>query len=121
MSSGTGPVDGDAGWGFPFEEPLRSVFPALHDAQRAWLSQIDSLRAPDRKTHELIRLACVVILRNAPGVRRHARLAAEVGATWEEILGAVMLTVPGFGLLPAVEAMPHARAGFDAARPAEAD
>ncbi len=26
-----------------------------------------------------------------------------------------MLTLPGFGLLPAVEAIPHARAGFDAA------
>jgi hypothetical protein len=26
-----------------------------------------------------------------------------------------MLTVPGHGLLPAVEAIPHARTGFDAA------
>jgi hypothetical protein len=26
-----------------------------------------------------------------------------------------MLTLPGFGLLPAAEAIPHARRGFDAA------
>jgi alkylhydroperoxidase/carboxymuconolactone decarboxylase family protein YurZ len=108
-------------WTFPFEGPLHEVFPALHEAQNAWLSQIDSLGAPDRKTHELIRLVCTVILRNPPGVRRHAMLAKEFGATWEEIVGSIMLTLPGFGLLAAVEALPHARQGFDAAPEAEDD
>ena len=108
-------------WNFAFEEPLHEVFPQLHAAQNAWLSQLDSLRAPDRKTHELIRMAVTVGLRNPPGVQRHAQLAREVGATWEEILGSIMLTVPGFGLLPAVEAIPHARAGYEQAREAEAD
>ena len=101
-------------WGFPFEAPIHDVFPALHDAQNAWMSQIDSLRAPDRKTHELIRLVCTVILRNGDGIARHASLAREVGASWDEVLGSVMLTLPGFGLLPAAEAIPHARRGFDA-------
>lgn len=110
-----------ADWNFPFEEPLHEVFPQLHAAQNAWLSQIDSLAAPDRKTHELIRMVVTVGLRNGPGVARHARLAAEVGATWDEVLGSIMLTVPGHGLLPAVEAIPHARRGFDAARAAEED
>ena len=108
-------------WIFPFEGPLHEVFPALHEAQSAWLSQIDSLQAPDRKTHELIRLACTIILRNPPGIERHARLAREVGASWDEILGSVMLTVPSFGLLPAVEGMHHARRGFDTAPEPEAD
>lgn len=106
--------DGDLN--FPFEEPIHDVFPALHEAQNAWMSQIDSLRAPDRKTHELIRLVCTVLLRNGDGVARHAGLAREVGASWDEVLGSLMLTVPGFGLLPAAEAIPHARAGFEAAR-----
>jgi len=105
----------EAVYTFPFEGVLHEVFPALHEAQNAWLSQIDSLRAPDRKTHELIRLACTVILRNPPGIRRHAMFAREVGAEWDEILGAIMLTCPGFGVLPAVQAIPHARAGFEAA------
>jgi alkylhydroperoxidase/carboxymuconolactone decarboxylase family protein YurZ len=108
-------------WNFPFEGPLHDVFPGLHEAQNAWLSQIDSLTAPDRKTHELIRMVCTVILRNPAGVRRHAMLAKEFGATWEEIVGSIMLTLPGFGLLPAVEAMPHARKGFDSAPEAEDD
>ena len=111
----------EAEWSFPFEGALHDVFPALHDAQSAWLSQIDSLAAPDRKTHELIRLVCTVILRNPPGIRRHARLAAEVGAAWDEVLGAIMLTVPAFGMLAAVEAIPVAREGLDAATPPEDD
>jgi alkylhydroperoxidase/carboxymuconolactone decarboxylase family protein YurZ len=113
--------DHEQDWNFAFEEPLHEVFPQLHAAQNAWLAQLDSLDAPDRKTHELIRMAVTVGLRNPAGVRRHAQLAREVGATWEEILGSIMLTVPGFGLLPAVEAIPHARAGYEEAREAEAD
>ena len=111
----------DPDWSFPFEASLHEVFPALHDAQSSWLSQIDSLDAPDRKTHELIRLACVVILRNPPGIRRHAQLAREVGAEWDEVLGSIMLTTPAFGVGPAVEAMVFAREGFDAAHAPEAD
>lgn len=106
-------------WDIPEGSRMADVFPALREAQSAWLSQIDSLKAPDRKTHELIRLACTVILRNGPGVQRHAKFAAEFGATWEEIAGSIVLTQPGFGLLPAVEMMPFARRGFDAAEPAE--
>jgi alkylhydroperoxidase/carboxymuconolactone decarboxylase family protein YurZ len=106
-------------WNFPFEEPLHEVFPQLHAAQNAWMSQLDSLHAPDRKTHELIRMVVTVSLRNPAGVRRHAQLAHEVGATWEEILGSIMLTTAGLGLLPAVEAIPHARAGYEQAREAE--
>ena len=108
-------------WSFPFEGPLHEVFPALHEAQSSWMSQIDSLAAPDRRTHELIRLVCTVILGNAEGIERHARLAREVGASWDEILGSIMLTCPGFGLLHAVQAIPHARRGFDAALDPERD
>src|ERR1700757_4729977 len=102
-------------WVFPFEKHVHAVAPGLHDAQNAWLAQIDSLRAPDRKTHELIRMVCTVALRNPEGVQRHAMLAKEGGATWEEIVGSIMLPVPGFGLLPAVQALPFARRGFNAA------
>jgi alkylhydroperoxidase/carboxymuconolactone decarboxylase family protein YurZ len=108
-------------WSFPFEGPLHEVFPALHEAQNSWMSQIESLSAPDRRTHELIRLVCTVILGNPAGVERHARLAREVGASWDEILGSIMLTCPGFGLLRAVEAIPNARRGFDAALDPERD
>jgi len=106
-------------WNFPFEEPLHEVFPQLHAAQNAYMAQLDSLSAPDRKTHELIRLAVTVGIRSHEGVRRHARLAREVGASWDDILGSIMLTVPGHGLSSAVEAIPHARTGYEEALEAE--
>ena len=113
MSGPQGPPD-EADWVFPSEKHLHDLAPVLQEAQASWLSAIDSLRQPDRKTHELIRLVCTVILRNPPGVERHAMLAAEVGATWEEIAGAILLTQPSFGLVPALEAFPHARRGWHA-------
>ena len=108
----------EEGWLFPFESELHAIAPGLHEAQNAWLSQIDSLSAPDRKTHELIRMVCTVILRNPQGIRRHAMLAAEVGATWEEIAGSIVLTEPAFGLLLVVEALPSARRGWERGRAA---
>ena len=101
---------------FPSKPSCTPSRRALHEAQNAWLAQIDSLRAPDRKTHELIRMVCTVILRNPPGVQRHAMLAAEVGATWEEIAGSIVLTEPAFGLLRVVEALPWARRGWERGR-----
>jgi hypothetical protein len=98
---------------FPFEADLLGIAPGLQEAQTVWLSQIDSLRAPDRKTHELIRMVCTVIRRNPSGVARHAMLAAEVGATWEEVAGSIVLTQPAFGLLNVVEALPWARRGWE--------
>ena len=67
--------DDQQDWNFPFEEPLHEVFPQLHAAQNAWMAQLDSLHAPDRKTHELIRMVVTVGLRNPAGVQRHAQLA----------------------------------------------
>lgn len=113
---GTGREPGAEEWIFPFEAELHAVSPGLHDAQSAWLSQIDSLEAPDRKTHELIRMVCTVVRRNPPGVARHAMLAAEVGATWEEVAGSIMLTEPAFGILNVVEALPWARRGWERGR-----
>jgi alkylhydroperoxidase/carboxymuconolactone decarboxylase family protein YurZ len=98
---------------FPFEADLNDVAPGLLRAQNAWLSQIDSLPAPDRKTHELIRMVCSVVARNPLGIRRHAMLAAEVGATWEEVAGSVILAGPAFGILVVVEAFPWARKGWE--------
>jgi alkylhydroperoxidase/carboxymuconolactone decarboxylase family protein YurZ len=106
---------------FPYEKYLHDVAPALHDAQSAWMSEIDSLRAPDRKTHELIRMVCTVILGSGPGVQRHAMLATEFGATWEEIAGSVLLTEPSFGISRAIEALPFARKGWKAAQELEAE
>jgi AhpD family alkylhydroperoxidase len=100
---------------------LRKTFPALAEAQSAYLGAIDSVLALDRRTHELIRLACSVIQRNGRGVEHHAMLAAEFGASWEDVAGTLVLTQPSFGFVPAIEALPHARTGFQAGIDAQRD
>jgi len=99
-------------WPFPSEKFLHEWAPGVLQAQNAWMASIDSLRAPDRKTHELIRMVCTVIARQPGGVQRHARLAAEVGATWDEVAGSILLTEPAFGIVLAIQALPAARRGF---------
>jgi alkylhydroperoxidase/carboxymuconolactone decarboxylase family protein YurZ len=99
-------------WPFPSERFLQEWAPNVLQAQNAWMASIDSLRAPDRKTHELIRMVCTVVARQRGGVQRHARLAAEVGATWDEIAGSILLTQPAFGIVLAIQAMPAARRGY---------
>jgi alkylhydroperoxidase/carboxymuconolactone decarboxylase family protein YurZ len=101
-------------WPFPSERFLHEWAPTVLNAQNAWMAAIDSLKAPDRKTHELIRMVCTVIARNPAGVERHAKLAAEVGATWDEVAGSILLTEPAFGILLAIEALPAARRGYKA-------
>jgi alkylhydroperoxidase/carboxymuconolactone decarboxylase family protein YurZ len=99
-------------WPFPSERFLKELAPGVLQAQNAWMASIDSLREPDRKTHELIRMVCTVIARQPGGVQRHARLAAEVGATWDEIAGSILLTQPAFGIVLAIQAFPAARRGY---------
>src|SRR5271156_1526841 len=99
-------------WPFPSEKFLHEWAPGVLQAQNAWMSSIDSLRAPDRKTHELIRMVCTVVARQPGGVGRPARLAAEGGATWAEIAGPILLPEPAFGIVLAIQALPAARRGF---------
>ena len=99
-------------WPFPSERLLGEWAPGVLQPQNAWMSSIDSLPRPDRKTHELIRMVCTVIARQPGGVQRHARLAAEVGATWDEIAGSILLTEPAFGIVLAIQALPAARRGY---------
>lgn len=100
-------------WTVGVERELQALDPSLGEAQSAWMAAIDSLRAPDRKTHELIRMVCTVIRRNPQAVAHYAMLAAEVGASWEEVAGSILLTQPSFGLLNVVEALPWARRGWE--------
>ena len=102
-------------YAFPYEETLHEILPRLHEKQNSWLAEIDEVDHLDRRTRELIRLACAAAVRFEPGVQRHAQLATEAGAGWEQLVSALSLTAPAFGLLPIVEHLPAARRGYEAA------
>lgn len=100
---------------------MQETFPKVTDALSGYLAEVEDLPALDNRTRELVRLACTTSLRHGPGVRHHARLAAEFGASWEEVLGVLVLTQPSFGLVPAREMLPFASEGFEAASGADGD
>ncbi len=102
-------------WSFRWEAHLHDVFPRLSDDLSALLARIDDLPVIDPKTRELIRLVCSVATRGPAGIERHAMLAREFGAGWDEVLGAIVLTMPALGLQTVVDAIVPARKGFDAA------
>jgi AhpD family alkylhydroperoxidase len=104
-----------ADFSFQWEIPVHAAFPGLHDDLSAFLAQVDELSVLDRKTRELIRMVASVATRSPKGVERHAMLAREFGASWNEVLGAIVLTMPALGMQPAVDAIGPARQGFDAA------
>ena len=110
-----------ADFSFQYEIPIHAAFPALHEDLSAFLAQVDELSVLDRKTRELIRMVASVATRSPKGVERHAMLAREFGAAWNEVLGAIVLTMPALGMQPAVDAIGPARQGFDAAPPDEPD
>ncbi len=98
---------------------MRETFPAAADQLSGYLAQLEDLPGVDNKTKELVRLACATALRHGPGVQRHAKLATEFGASWQEVLGVMILTQPSFGLVPAREMMPFGRSGYEDAVTAE--
>lgn len=102
-------------YAFAYEATLHEALPGLHEAQNAWLAEIDEIEHLDRRTREMIRLVCSAAVRFEPGVERHARLATEAGAGWEQLVSALSLAAPAFGLLPVVHHLPAARRGYEAA------
>ena len=104
----------------PWQRAIEEISPSMLAAQSAWLGAIDSLTGLDRKTHHLVRMACIAILRKQEGVERHAQLAGEAGATWDEVATTLALTMPAFGMLPMTDGMEAARRGWEASQQADA-
>lgn len=96
---------------FPKEFPqLSARLEDLVDAQRA-------LPGLDEKTKQLINIAIQAAVRNPRGVRFHAAMARQAGASREETLGAVVMNLHLSGLAAVLDSLPAAVEGFDTAVP----
>jgi len=92
-----------------FEKEFPEVsekYNALVDAQR-------KQKGIDDKTKQLINIAIQTASRNPRGVKFHAMMAKEAGASREEVLGAVVMNLHLSGLGPVLDSLPHAVAGFE--------
>jgi AhpD family alkylhydroperoxidase len=81
-------------------------FNDLIDAQKA-------LKGLDSKTKQLINIAIQTANRNSRGVKLHAMMAKNEGATREEIVGAVVLNLHHSGFASVMECLPAAIDGFE--------
>ncbi len=92
---------------FEMECPeVAARFNDLIDAQKA-------LKGLDSKTKQLINIAIQTANRNSRGVKLHAMMAKNEGATREEIVGAVVLNLHHSGFTSVMECLPAAIDGFE--------
>lgn len=81
-------------------------FDGLVDAQRA-------LPGLDGKTKQCINIAIQTANRNSRGVRFHAAMARQAGASRAEVLGAVVMNLHLSGLATVLDCLPAAVEGFE--------
>jgi AhpD family alkylhydroperoxidase len=85
---------------------LANSFNKLVEAQR-------SLEGLDAKTKQLINIAIQTANSNPTGVKLHAQMARKIGATREEVKGAVVMNLHLSGLLTVLTCLPAALDGYD--------
>lgn len=86
--------------------------PAHAQATMQSVQALDAACALDEKTGELAYLAVLAALRMESGVPFHVKAAKAAGATREEIISAVLLSLPAVGLT-AIQVLPAALAAYD--------
>jgi AhpD family alkylhydroperoxidase len=84
---------------------LAEQFNSLVEVQR-------SLKGLDPKTKQLINIAIQTSTKNNRGVKFHAMMAYQAGATKDEIVGAVVMNLHLTGLVTVLECLPAALEGF---------
>jgi AhpD family alkylhydroperoxidase len=81
-------------------------FNDLIEAQKA-------LKGLDAKSKQLINIAIQTANRNPGGVKMHAMMAKNEGATRDEIIGAVVLNLHHSGFATVLDCLPAAIKGFE--------
>ncbi len=85
---------------------LADSFNKLVDAQR-------SLEGLDPKTKQLLNIAIQTANSNPMGVKLHAQMARQNGATREEVKGAVVMNLHLSGLSTVLSCLPAALDGYE--------
>jgi len=85
---------------------LSAEYDSLVDAQR-------NLKGLDPKTKQLVNIAIQTAIRNPRGVRFHAMMAKQEGASREEVVGAVAMNLHLSGLAAVLDSLPSAIDGYE--------
>jgi len=96
----------------PFEL-FEKEFPEISEKYNALVDAQRNQKGLDGKTKQLINIAIQTAVRNPRGVKFHAMMAKDAGASREEVLGAVVMNLHLSGLSAVLDSIPSAIDGFE--------
>lgn len=94
-------------------EVLRADCPAAAAAIESLFATLLERPALDGKTKQLVYIAAAASAGHVRGVPQHAARARALGATRDEVLETLLMTLPAAGLGPLSQCLPAAMAVFD--------
>ena len=94
-------------------EILRTECPGAADAMQALFAALLAQPALDEKTKQLVYVAAAAAAGHVRGVPLHVARLRALGATRQEVLEALLMTLPAAGLGPLSQCLPAAMAVFD--------
>ncbi len=94
-------------------EIFQNEFPEVSARFNELVEAQKSLEGLDSKTKQLINIAIQTAHKNDAGVKIHAFMAKNEGATREEVTGAVVLNLHHSGLSSVLKCLPAAIEGFE--------
>ena len=94
-------------------EILRAECPGAADAMQALFATLVAQPALDEKTKQLVYIAAAAAAGHVRGVSAHVARLRGLGATRQEVLEALLMTLPAAGFGPLSQCLPPAMAVFD--------
>ena len=92
---------------------FKKEFPELSEKYDSLVDSQRQLRGIDPKTKQLINIAIQTAIRNPRGVTFHAMMAKQVGASRDEVVGAVAMNLHLVGLAAVLDSLPAAIDGYE--------
>ncbi len=99
----------------PLSNAFQTFIQEAPEHQRIWMETVQKLASVsklDAKTEELAYLAVLASARLEGGLPFHVKHAKSLGATREEIIGAILVGLPAVGNI-VIQALPIALEAFD--------
>ena len=95
-------------------EVLSADCPSAADALKTFFAALLAQPALEAKTKQLVYIAAAAAAGHVRGVAPHVERAKALGASRQEVLEALLLTLPAAGFGPLSQCLPAAMAVFDA-------
>lgn len=100
----------------PLSKAFQLFMSEAPEHAQSWMTAVkglDSACALDKKTEALAYLAVLAVLRLESGIPFHVQSAKQAGASREEVISAILVSLPAAGL-GVIQVLPAVIAAYDA-------